>query len=76
MAKDIGHILGMIFMPSTPGDLVACFLDQGIIDNKKEDGVGFNSQNPKELVQGGLDHLFHGPEVLSQEAGEAGKRAV
>jgi len=43
MAKDIGHILGMIFMPSTPGDFVARLWDQGVIDNEEQDGLGFDA---------------------------------
>ena len=76
MAKDIGHILSVIFMPSTPGNFLACLLDQGVIDNKKEDRLAFDSQRIEELVQGGLDNLFHGPDVLPQESGETGEGSV
>jgi hypothetical protein len=76
MAKNIGHILSMIFMPSTPGDFLACLLDQGVIDNKEEDRLGFDSQGIEELVQGGLENLFHGPDVLPQEPGETGEGSV
>jgi hypothetical protein len=73
MAKDIGHILGMIFMPGTPGDFLACLLDQGVIDNKEEDRFGFDSQGIEELVKSGLENLFQGPDVLPQESGETGE---
>jgi hypothetical protein len=76
MAKDIGHILGMIFMPSTPGDFLACLLDQGVINNKEEDRLGFDSQGIEELVQGGFHNFFHRPDVLPQEPGETGERSV
>ena len=76
MAKDIGHILSMIFMPSTPGDFLACLLDQGVIDNKEDDRLGFDSQGIEELVQGGFHNLFHRPDVLPQESGETGEGSV
>ena len=76
MAKDIGHILSMVFMPSTPGDLLACLLDQGVIDNKEQDRLGFDSQGIEESVQGGLDNLFHCPDVLPQKSGETGEGSV
>jgi len=60
-------------MPSTPWDFLACLLDQGVIDNKEEDGLGFDSQGIEELVQGGLENLFQGPDVLPQESGETGE---
>ena len=76
MAKDIGHILSMIFMPSTPGGFLTCLRDQGVIDNKEEDRLGVNSQGIEKLVQGGLDNLFHSPDVLPQKSGETGEGSV
>ena len=63
-------------MPSTPGDFLSCFWNQGVIDNKKEDRLGFDSQDVKELFQSDLDHFLCSPNVLSQESGEAGKGSV
>jgi hypothetical protein len=76
MAKDIGHILSMIFMPGTPRDFLACLLDQGVIDNKEQDRLGFDSQGREELMQSGFDNLFHSPDVLPQEPGETGEGSV
>ena len=63
-------------MPSTPGDFLACLLDQGVIDNKEDDRLSFDLQGIEELVQGGLKNLFHGPDVLPQEPGETGEGSV
>ena len=76
MTKDVGHILSMIFMPGTPRDALACLLDQGVIDNKEQDRLGFDSQGREELKQSGFDNLFHGPDILSQEPGETGEGSV
>ena len=76
MAKDVGHILSMIFVPGTPRDFFPCLLDQGVIDNKEEDRLGVNAQGIEKLVQGGLDNLFHSPDVLPQESGETGEGSV
>jgi len=71
VAKDIGHILGMVLMPAASGDMVACFVNERIIDNIKENRLGGDSQNTEEPFQGPLGHLFNSPTVLSQESGEA-----
>ena len=76
MAKDVGHILSMIFMPSTARDFLACLGDQGVIDNKEQDRLGLDSQGTEELMQSGLDNLFHSPDVLPQESGETGEGSV
>jgi len=76
VAKDIGHILSMIFVPGAPWNLFATLLGKGIIDNKEENRVGFDAQDMKELLQSNFCNLFEGPEVLSRESGEAGERAV
>ena len=76
MAKDIGHVLSMVFMPATAWDMVACLVNERIIDNKKEDRLGVNSQGIEKLVQGGLDNLFHSPDVLPQKSGETGEGSV
>jgi|PlaIllAssembly_1097288.scaffolds.fasta_scaffold236813_1 hypothetical protein len=76
MAKDISHILGMIFMPSTAGDFLACLWDQGVINNKEEDRLGFDSQGVEELMQGSFHNFLHRPDVLPQEPGETRQRSV
>ena len=76
MAKDIGHVLSMIFMPSTARDFLACLGNQRIIDNEEEDRLGFDVQDLKELAQSGLDHFFHGPDILPQEPRETAEGSV
>ena len=76
VAKDISHILSMIFVPRASWNLLATLLSNGIINDKKEDRVGFDAQGIKELLQSDLCNLFEGPDVLSQETGETGERAV
>jgi hypothetical protein len=71
MTKDIGHILGMVLVPATSGDMVACFVNERIIDNEKENGLGRDSQESGEPLQCRLGHFFRSPTVLSQESGEA-----
>jgi hypothetical protein len=66
----------MISMPGTSWNLFACLLDNCIIHDKKEHGMGFDSQGVKELLQSGLGHLLQGPDVLSKESGEAGQRPM
>ena len=75
VAKDKGF-LGMIAMPGTSGNLFACLLDDRVIHDKKEHGMGFDMQGVKELFQGGLNHFFQEPDVLSEESGEAGQRPM
>jgi len=75
VTKDVGFT-GSIFMPSTAGHLLACLLDQRVIHDKKESRMGFDPQMIEELGQGDLCDLFHGPDVLSEESCEAGKRPV
>jgi len=73
MAKDIGHVLGMILMPPTAGNLLACLFNQAIIHDKKEDIPGGDPQGLEELMEGGLCNLFHRPNALAQESSEAGE---
>jgi hypothetical protein len=75
MAKDI-LLLRMISMPSTPWDGLPSLSNQGVIDNEKEDRLGFDAQGTKEFSQSNLDHVFCGPNILSQEPGEAAKRSL
>ena len=76
VAKDIGHVLSMIFIPATSWDLLAGLLGKGIIHDKKEDRMGFDPQGMKELMQGDFCNLLQGPDVLPQESGEAGEGPV
>jgi hypothetical protein len=76
MAKDIGHVLSMIFIPGIPQDLLAGFLGKGIVHDKKECRMDFDLKRMRELVQGDFCDLLHGLDALSQESGEAAKRLV
>ena len=76
MAKDIGHVLSMILMPSTSWDPLAGFLKEGIIHDKKQNIADGNLQPLKELMQSGLRDLLHSPTVLSQEPGKTGERCA
>ena len=71
MAKDIGHVLSMVFMPATSWDMVAGLVNERIIDDKKENRSGRKSPNMEELIQRCLGHLLHGPTVLSKKSGKA-----
>jgi hypothetical protein len=75
VTKDIG-LLSMISMPGTSWNFLPCLLGDGVIDNKKENGMGFDPQGMKELVQSGLCDLLHAPDALSQKSGEAAKRSM
>ena len=63
-------------MPGTSGNLFARFLDDRVIHDKEEHGMGFDPQAMEELLQGDPSHLLHGPDVLSKESGEAGQRPM
>ena len=69
-------LLSMISMPSTSWNLFATLLDDRVIHDKKEHGMGFDSQGVEELLQSGLGHFLQGPDVLSKESGEAGQRPM
>jgi len=75
MAKDI-LLLGMIFMPSTPGEGLPRLSNKAVIDNEKEDRLGFDSQGMEEFFQSDLDHFFCGPNILPQEPSKAAKGSV
>jgi hypothetical protein len=70
VAKDMGFVCPL-FMPGAARHLGACFLSNGVIHDKKEDRMGFDSQMMEELGQSDLRNLFHGPDVLSQESSKA-----
>jgi len=76
MAKDVGHVLSMILMPTTTGNLLAGLLSQRVIHDKKQDIPGGNPQGLKELIQGDLQCLFDSPNVFSEEARETAERSV
>ena len=76
MAKDIGHVLSMVFMPATSWNLFARLLDKRIIHNKKKDILGFDLQGKKKLLQRCLCNLTHVPDVFRQESSKAGQRSV
>jgi hypothetical protein len=70
VSKDVG-LVGSLFMPGAAGHLLACLLGNGVIDDKKEDRMGFDPQMMEELGQSDLCDLFHGPDILSQESSKA-----
>jgi hypothetical protein len=70
VAKDMGFVCSL-FMPGAAGHLLACLLGNGVIDDKKEDRMGFDPQMMEELGQSDLCDLFHGPDILSQESSKA-----
>ncbi len=76
MAKDIGHVLGMILMPTTAGNLLTCLFNKAVIHDKKEDIPGCDSQRLEELMQSGLRDLLHSPNALAQESSETGERSA
>jgi hypothetical protein len=76
MAKDIGHVLGMILMPTTARNLLTCLFNKRVIHDKKEDIPGTDPQCLEELIQSGLRDLLHSPKALSQESSEAGERSA
>jgi hypothetical protein len=73
VAEDIGQVLGMILIPSAAGDLLPRFLNNRIVQEKKDDGAGLNLEGVEEFMQSGSEHLVHGPGILPEEPGETGK---
>jgi len=74
MAKDIGHVLGMILVPATARNLFPGLLNQAVIHDKKQDIPGCDPQCLEELTQGGLRNLLDRPDALAQKTGEAAER--
>jgi hypothetical protein len=70
VAKDMGFVCSL-FMPGATGHLLACFLGDSVIHDKKEDRMGFDPQVMEELGQSDLRNFFHGPDILSQESSKA-----
>jgi hypothetical protein len=73
MAKDIGHVLGMILMPPTAGNLLTRLFNKGVIHDKKENIPDRDPQRLEELMQGSLRDFLHSPKAFSQESSEAGE---
>jgi hypothetical protein len=76
MAKDIGHVLSMILMPTTAGNLPATFLGQRVIHDKKDNVSDRNPQRLKEFKQSGFGDLLRRPPVFSQESSKTAKRST
>jgi len=72
VAKDVSQVLGMILIPSAAGNLLPCFLDNRIIQEKKDDGARLNLEDMEELLKSRSQDLIHGPGILAQEPGETG----
>jgi len=73
VTEDIGQVLGMILIPSTAGDLLPRFFDNRVVQEKKDDGAGFNLEGMKEFMDSRNEDLIHGPGILSEEPGETGE---
>ena len=67
MAKDIGHLMGMIFMPSASGYLFPRLLRQGVIDHEKEHGVGFDLKGFKKVFHSHPNQVFLVPDIISKK---------
>ena len=46
-------------------------MNKCVINDKKENRSGYDSQDAEELLQCRLGHLLHSPSVLSQKPGKA-----
>ena len=71
MTKDIGHILGMVLVPRTTGDLFSTLLGDRIIDDEKDHAMGFDPEGIEERPQGDLQQSLLSPDVFAEESGEA-----
>ena len=70
VAKDMGFV-SLVLMPSTSWHLLARLFGKGVIHDKKENRMLFNPQGMKKLMQNNLCDLFHCPDIVSEESGEA-----
>jgi len=61
MAEDISQVLGMILMPGAAGDLFPRFLDNRVVQEKKDDGRGLNLEGMKEFVDRHSQDFIQGP---------------
>jgi hypothetical protein len=75
VAEDIRQVLGMILIPSASGDLLPRFLDKRVVQEKKDDGAGFNLEGMEEFIESRSQDLIHGPGIFPEEPGEAGERS-
>jgi hypothetical protein len=75
VAKDIRQVLSMILIPSAAGEFLPCFLDNRIIEEKKDDRAGLNLESMEEFMESRSQDLIHGPDILSEEPGETGERS-
>ena len=75
VAKDIRQVLSMILIPSAAGDLLPRFLDNRIVQEKKDDGAGLNLEGMEVLMESRSQDLIHGPGIFSEEPGETGERS-
>jgi len=73
VAEDIRQVLGMILIPSASGDLLPRFLDNRVVQEKKDDGASFDLEGMKEFMESRSQDLIHGPGILSEEPGETGE---
>jgi hypothetical protein len=73
VAEDVGFARP-VFMPGASGHLFACLFGKGVIHDKKEDRMRFDSQMMEELGQSNLCDFFHRPDILPEESCETGKR--
>ena len=62
-------------IPSASRDLLPRFLDNRVVQEKKDDGAGFNLKGMEEFMESRSQDLIHGPGILSEKPGEAGKRS-
>jgi len=76
VAKEIGQVLGMVFMPGTSRDLLAGLLHEGIVHQKKEGRVGFNPEGLEEAHKGDRKNFLHRPGIFSQKASKTGEGAL
>ena len=49
------------------------FLDNRIVQEKKDDGTGFNLKGMEEFLERRSQDLIHVPPILSEKPGEAGE---
>lgn len=73
VAEDIGQVLGMILIPSAAGHLLPRFLNNRVVQEKKDDGAGFNLEGMKEFIDSRIQDLNHGPGILCEKSGETGE---
>jgi hypothetical protein len=76
MPKNVGQIMGMIFMPAASGDLFAGLWGQGIIDQEEEDRTCFDLKGIEKSFQGGLNELFVVPDIGDQKPGKTGQGSL